>query len=306
MTDFYLITGFLGAGKTTFLKNFLAWLAPKKTQIIVNEFGKVGVDGGLLAEMNATVQEIAGGSVFCTCRQDHFDAALSRLALDPPEAVVVEASGLSDPTSIRKVLADPRFAGFDYKGCICLVDVPRLEKVYATARPCQRQLSVSDMVLLNKTDIAIPEQLAAARRILRENYPGAKAYETSFGHFQPEWLEAMRPGVHPEEEAGHAKDLTLQKAAIRVSGEMTPEQLEHFLQLFAEDTYRIKGIVRLGGQWLLVDCTGAFVQITPWEGTPPQDEHTLVALAGRGMPLRKSIKNAVAWYPALIAGVELD
>ena len=74
--ELYLITGFLGAGKTTFLKNFARQFAGRRLRLIINEFGRVGVDGTLLRELDAALDEISNGSIFCACRLDQFEAAL--------------------------------------------------------------------------------------------------------------------------------------------------------------------------------------------------------------------------------------
>ena len=68
MTKLYLITGFLGAGKTTFLNKFTQLFQDKKIVLIVNEFGKNGVDGALLQHIGARLAEIDNGSIFCACR----------------------------------------------------------------------------------------------------------------------------------------------------------------------------------------------------------------------------------------------
>ena len=103
MSKLYLTTGFLGAGKTTFLKNFIRLFAGQKIQLIVNEFGQEGVDGVLLSELDAFLQEISGGSVFCSCRIDQFEKALRESADVSADVILVEASGLSDPTGVRKL-----------------------------------------------------------------------------------------------------------------------------------------------------------------------------------------------------------
>jgi G3E family GTPase len=102
MTRLYLITGFLGAGKTTFLKKF-ALLAGGRLSIIVNEFGRENIDERLLAKLNARLAGVAGGSIFCTCRLDQFENALLEALEGAPDAILVETSGLSDPTAIRDV-----------------------------------------------------------------------------------------------------------------------------------------------------------------------------------------------------------
>ena len=114
MTKLYLITGFLGSGKTTFLHKLVRLFPDRRLAIVVNEFGKVGVD-------------------------------------EPPELIFVEASGLSDPTAVRSILAQSgKFASLDYAGAICLIDAARFQKVYQTARVCRMQLAVDELVLINK------------------------------------------------------------------------------------------------------------------------------------------------------------
>jgi len=103
MSRLYLITGFLGAGKTTFLRRFLPLFSGEKIRLIINEFGEAGVDGSLLKELSPVLEEISGGSVFCACRLDQFEKALSQCGVN--ETILVEASGLSDPTGVRRLFA---------------------------------------------------------------------------------------------------------------------------------------------------------------------------------------------------------
>lgn len=293
--ELYLITGFLGAGKTTFLKEFLRVLSGKRVYLIINEFGKAGVDGALLREMQATLAEINNGSIFCACRLDKFEEALVQAITERPEVILVEASGLADPTNIRKVLAMPAYSTIDYRGSVCLVDAMRFEKVVHTARVCPKQLAVSSLVLLNKTDLAAPEQIAQAAVRVRELNPTATVRQTQFGAFDKAWLADIRPVVAVEEET-HGADVTLQKACLTLSPAMRIEQLESLLRLLAEDTYRIKGFAQLEGKTLLVDCVGPLVQVLPYSGVLNDAPNRIVALAGKGMPLRKALKTAEQWY----------
>ena len=130
MSKLYLITGFLGAGKTTFLKQFIALFAGQKIQLIINEFGQEGVDGTLLSHLDAYLQEISGGSVFCSCRLDQFENVLRGSADLHPDVILVEASGLSDPTGVRRLFSQTdRFPHIEYQGAVCLVDAVRFPKL---------------------------------------------------------------------------------------------------------------------------------------------------------------------------------
>lgn len=287
-----LVTGFLGAGKTTFLKRLLKLYAQEKLALIVNEFGKVGVDGALLEGLGATLREVTGGSVFCSCRMDQFENALQAAEKENPDLILVEASGLSDPTAVKTVVGG--IPGVEYAGCVALCDAPRLERALATLRVCPKQLAVSDLILLNKTDLVSQAETERLRLLLKERFPQARVEPTTQGDFSPEWLTNLRAHAQavPYEDT---RDITLQKACVTIASSMTYGELMQFLRLFAEDTYRVKGVVALAEGTFLADCVGAALSVTPCEMSA--DVGKLVALAGAGMNLRKSLRAAQKWYP---------
>ena len=100
-TKLYLLTGFLGAGKTTFLTNVLEELKGKRVAVIMNEFGKVGIDGTIIQKEGMELVEINRGSIFCSCLQLSFVSALVEMADRNMEYVFVESSGLADPSNIE-------------------------------------------------------------------------------------------------------------------------------------------------------------------------------------------------------------
>ena len=300
--DLILIAGFLGAGKTTLLKALLKLYAGKRVHLIVNEFGTVGVDGALLHGLGASMREIVNGSIFCTCRLDQFEDALLETQRLTPELLLVEASGLSDPTAIRTVVEQgERFAGIHYKGCIALADATRLHRMIDTARVCHKQLSVADLIVLTKADIATPEQSAAAEAMLAKRYPEVPVVRAVQGQI-PAALVQNLSTARPAMQNSHMRDLTQQKYCLVVSPLMDVQSLRAFLRLIAEDTHRIKGLLRLADGVYQVDCVGAYVQVSPYEGS--QINNQLVALAGEGMPLRQRLKEAIAWYDHLISEIK--
>lgn len=298
--DFYLITGFLGAGKTTFLKEFVKNFTGKRLWLIINEFGKAGVDGALLQEVGATLSEITNGSIFCACRLDRFEEVLQEAVENHPDVILVEASGLADPTSVQRVLRQDAFQEIVYRGSVCLIDAPRLEKVIHTARVCPLQIMISSLVLLNKTDLATPQQLNDAREMILGKNPAAVIRETSFGVFQPQWME----DIHPlgGDELPSSPDIRLQKFLLQVKEEMNLEQLEKALRMIGEDSWRMKGILKVAEGTVLVDCVGPDIHVETTD-LQPDCENRLVLLAGPGMALRKAMKQAIAWYPTLLKEV---
>ena len=298
MTKLYLITGFLGAGKTSFLHHLIPLFSGQRIALIVNEFGKTGVDGTLLRDLDVSLTEINNGSIFCTCQAGQFEKALQETAALAPDQIFVEASGLSDPTSIRALLSQPGLAqDLTYAGAICLLDAVRFHKVYKTARVCRMQLAVSDLILLNKADLATREQLDEIHAIVQVQKPGCPVYETTFGRIDPAWLQAMDIPADQDSAAGfHTRDITLQKLLLEISG-FDYASLTSFLKFFADDTYRIKGFVRLPEGVFLMDCVGPLVEIKPFSD-PIESPDQLVVLYGNGLPARKRIQEACTWYPS--------
>lgn len=297
MTKLYLVTGFLGAGKTTFLHQFVRLFPDKRLALVVNEFGREGVDGALLSDLGITLTEIDNGSIFCACKLEQFEEALIALLEQAPDLIFVEASGLSDPTSVRSILGQrDKFAQVEYAGAICLVDAARFQKVYQTARVCRMQLAISDLVLINKADLGTPEQIQTIRTAVLAQKPNRPVHETTFGQVKAEWLEEMeRPAPAEGPLEIHTRDITLQRLNLAVEG-FDLKSLTSFLKMFAEDTYRIKGLVRLPEGVYLADCVGPLVEVRPFEGDAPV-QNNLAVLFGNGLPARKSIKEAISWFP---------
>lgn len=300
MSRLYLITGFLGAGKTTFLKNFIRLFAGQKIQLIVNEFGQEGIDGVLLSELNAYLNEISGGSVFCSCRLDQFEKVLRQSADVNADVILVEASGLSDPTGVRKLFSQTdRFPHIDYRGAVCLIDSVRFPKVYETSRICVKQLASSDVAVVNKIDRAREEQLAKTISLIRGQRPDIPIIKTAYGELNADILELLDQALsRPEKDMPLTADLTLRKMLVEVSSSITPYELQKFIEMFLEVTYRVKGFIQTSDGMYLVDCVGNIVNLTPYAGKVPEDKvGKLVILSGDGMPVNKRVNEAVEWYP---------
>ena len=161
---FTVIGGFLGAGKTTLLQRWLQAAAGRRIAVLVNDFGAINLDAALVAQAGADTIALSNGCVCCSIGDDLSAALLRVLATRPPfDAVVVEASGVSDPWRIAQfALAEPRLA---LHGVIVLVDAAGLGANVADpllADTLQRPLAHADLVVLNHADRASAADLAAA------------------------------------------------------------------------------------------------------------------------------------------------
>ncbi len=155
---FYLVTGFLGSGKTTFLKEVLAgYSSGKRIAVIQNEFAPTGVDG-IELKMTGTgfrLVEINNGSVFCVCLMATFVESVQNIIKEyRPEMIFLEASGLADPVNIIELLGREGLNGrVGLAHVITIVDAPNFERGRKTLPRFRHQIMIADTVLINKSDI---------------------------------------------------------------------------------------------------------------------------------------------------------
>lgn len=298
MTRFYLITGFLGAGKTTFLRQMLNSFAGEKVAVIVNDFGKERVDASLLEGLGVELSEINNGSIFCSCQIDTFHKAMEAVMEKGPEIILTEASGMTDPTNLSMVLQWMDESKLCLAGTICLCDATRFLKVLSTARVVRQQLESADAVIINKVDLATPEQLAEIHREIDATCPGVPVYETNYAKVPAEWMRAIdhRPDPDASARKPHIKDITLNSFTVRLKSGLTREKLMTFLEAVTGDTYRLKGFVALEDGVNLVDCVGPDLSVTRWTGETA-DMDCLTVLYGNGLPARKSVRTFLEQDP---------
>ena len=172
--------------------------------------------------------------------------------------------------------------------------MPRgLKRFFLLPGRAPRQLAVSSLVLLNKTDLATEAQCAEAKALILRANPAARIRRTQLGRFEPEWLSLIVPDVDVDEVLD-MPDITLQKAVLQIRPTMPFAALQKCLVQLAGETWRIKGFVRVPEGIFYVDCTGPEVRLTPW--AREKRATRLVLLAGKGMQLRRTARTAVQWY----------
>lgn len=186
-----LLSGFLGAGKTTLLRRILADPRGVRYGVLVNDFGDINIDAELVVSTGADQVSLANGCVCCTIRDDLVAAVERLLALDPaPRHLLVETSGVSRPIAVVDALLDPALGGrVAIDGVFCLVDGAGFGTLdYASTELAIEQACAADVVVLNKCDIASPQDLAAAEATLRGVLPAMRLLPTRFAEVPREIL----------------------------------------------------------------------------------------------------------------------
>lgn len=175
-TPLHLICGFLGAGKTTLLQRILAQQpAEESLAVLVNEFGKLGIDGELLSGFAAQVRELRAGCICCELRVDFVRTLGEVLAGFKPQRVVVEATGLADPGDLIKAVEEvARTSLVQLASVITVVDAEIFTRRDMFGPFYLNQIRAGDLVLLNKTDLVDPAQVEPLVQVLAQINPGAR------------------------------------------------------------------------------------------------------------------------------------
>ena len=241
-----IVTGFLGAGKTTLIRHVLENARGRRLALIINEFGDVGVDGTILKSCGIdtcpeeNIVELANGCLCCTVADDFIPAIEALLARSPrPEHIIIETSGLALPKPLVKAfdwpdirtrltvdgviavvdgaaVADGRFAADPAKLAAQRAADSAIEHDNPLEEVYEDQLLCADLVVLNKADLLTPENTRRVSADIRATVPRAvKLIEAREGRIDPSILLGLAATVeddlaqrpsHHDAEAGHDHD----------------------------------------------------------------------------------------------------
>ncbi len=174
-----ILTGFLGAGKTTLLNNIIKKYKDKKFAVIENEFGEMGIDGGLIVGNVSQIAELSNGCICCNLSDD-LQATLNNLLTSRYsfDNILVETTGIADPAGVIDT-----FIGFEefvnkfvVDSVICLADAMTYEDSAAEEPEVHRQLAVADIIILNKIEDVSPEYGEHVKKLIRSVNPTATMY----------------------------------------------------------------------------------------------------------------------------------
>jgi G3E family GTPase len=251
--------------------------------VIVNDFGKVAIDGSLLEE-GIFKEEISGGSIFCSCRENEFVEAMRSMIKKGPEIVFVETSGMSDPSGIEKLL--PIAGKVEYVCSYCVVDAPRFLALSDIFSVVEKQVASSDVVIINKVDRATDGELERIKQEISMigNMP---QYEARYGMTRKAVPFFKRKKEVTESE--NNPNNRPKSLMIEWEGEVTIEQLKDFVGEILGSVLRVKGFCRTESGLVLVSGTGSSVEITLADNAK---ETGLSIISERNKPVLKNIKDA--------------
>jgi len=195
-----VITGFLGVGKTTAILNLLKHKPEhERWSVLVNEAGKIGVDGKLMEKSGIAVKQVPGGCMCCAAGLPMQVAVNQLIKETRPQRLLIEPSGMGHPRNILRTLAAKEYHGvLDLRACICLIDPRNLsEQRYIDSELFIDQVTIADVLIANKTDQCTAEDRQRFRAFIDslENPPQATDWVIQ-GEIKAEWLDMQHhPGT---------------------------------------------------------------------------------------------------------------
>lgn len=263
-----ILTGFLGAGKTTLLNHILNSNHGLRVAVLVNDFGAINIDSQLVVNVgedaDANTIELSNGCICCTIRGDLLAALVKLVQREtPPEYILIEASGVSDPLEIAMVFRNPALAAAVTVDSVLTVidaeqvrDLKRENEVLAVL-----QIGAADIIALNKVDLVTPDELAQVKAWVRSIIPDARIYETTYGHvplplilgvgaFAPERLlnreshaVHVHEAAHPHDHAHHAHDMVFETWHWTQDAPLALKAVERAIKALPASIYRAKGFL---------------------------------------------------------------
>lgn len=207
-TEIYVISGFLGAGKTTLIQKLLQEAFDReKVVLIENDFGEISLDAALLKSGGIEVREINSGCICCSLSGDFINALQELLTQFRPDKVIIEPSGVGKLSDILKACADPRILPLArVKASVTVVDTKRCNRYLENfGEFFEDQIQHADIVLLSRAD-EFPGRVQAAREMMRELNPHARILSKPWAQIDAEELLCPQVGAegcgkqpeHPE------------------------------------------------------------------------------------------------------------
>ena len=283
-----VVTGFLGAGKTSLIRHLLENTDGRRIALIINEFGDLGIDRGIVEGCaipgceEDDIVELANGCICCTVADDFLPTITALLdRADPPDHIVIETSGLALPKPLLKAFAWPEVrARTTVDGVVTVIDAaavaagrfaddpdaiaaaqaedPSLDHDNPLEELFVDQVSCADLIVINKADLVAEGDASVEAALAPHRRPGVRAVSASHGRLDPAVLLGLgaeaaddldtRPSVHDGEEEHDHDDFDSFIVALGPVDD--PDALERRLieAVSTHDIFRIKGFAHVPGK----------------------------------------------------------
>ena len=249
-----IIGGFLGAGKTTLLNHILSVNHGLRAAVLVNDFGAINIDAKLVVGVEDETINLANGCICCNIRDDLVSACLGLLQRpEPPEYLIVETSGISNPLQIATTFLMPglqQILALD--SILSVVDCEQFPTLSGDSADLARiQIAAADILILNKTDLVDNTSLEHVKSTIRSITPNSQLIEAKYGCVPIAFILGVssnqrsiknQPSSHHSNQGKHGHFASWSWTCDRP---LSLLKLRKFFERLPEAIYRAKGILFL-------------------------------------------------------------
>ena len=295
MLPLTLISGFLGAGKTSFLSHLInsREKSSGKLAVIVNEFASLGIDGVKLPDGDYEKWELNKGSIFCICLRTDFISLLEKIVNEiQPDEIWVEATGIADVSEIFKMISVPFLRDKLYvRSNICLVDPNTIFKILKTLRAASEQIKLADAVILNKTDTVSEEILSKTELEIKKLNAKAPIFRAVNAKIAPSIIPCFNvPRLDIANSAGH-KPQPVTSISITEDWTIPLEKFKNFCEKYNDKFWRIKGRLKTPDGYLWVEGISGKTNFSTSPENISLPAPTSLAIIGKGISKEEILKE---------------
>jgi cobalamin biosynthesis protein CobW len=261
-----VVSGFLGSGKTTLVRQLLdhAQTTGARVAFISNELGELGVDQAMLGGGEEAFVELAGGCVCCALNDELYDTLIMLKEQIDPDRIVIETSGVAIPHDVQITFYQPPICDWiSEEAVVVVVNAEQMLEGRDLGQTFTEQLESADLVVLHKVDLVPDEVLPELGANIERINPGVAVVRASHGQVDPRLLLAERgPRDEAPEHCDHAHHHEdFEAREVSVPAGLSAAEVEGLLR--AEGALRTKGFVQLDTGPHLVQGVGRRIEMTP-------------------------------------------
>jgi G3E family GTPase len=267
-----LVAGFLGAGKTTVVNHLLAHADGRRIAAVVNDFGAINIDAELITGAADGVVSLSNGCICCSLEGDLLRTLAVLLRRDPrPELIVIETSGVADPTDIVRNLMDPViWREAPLETVLCVVDATTPIAMLDDAL-LRSQMRAADVVALSKVDLADAQACTQVREAIRALRPAALLVDAPHGEVPHALLfppDVDHVPAQREREPGRARPAMDRFETLSWSSErpVSLSRLQQAINRLAPKLARAKGLfdtIEQPGKSMVFQFAGGRATLAP-------------------------------------------
>jgi len=311
-----VLTGYLGAGKTTVLNRILSEKHGQRYAVIVNEFGEIGIDNDLVIDADEEVFEMNNGCVCCSVRGDLIRILGNLMKRkDRFDGILVETTGLADPGPVAQTFfVDANLnARTRLDAIVTVADAKYLLDRLADSHEAEEQIAFADVILLNKTDLVSERELATVESRIRSINPYAQLHHTVRGRIDLQYILDRRAfdldrilKLEPDflHHGHHHHHSDVASVALSTDKPLDADKLVGWLQELTQtkggDILRLKGILSLKNHDRRFVVQGVHMMLDadhqlPWK--PEEKRQSRLVFIGRkldGKALQQSFASCEA------------